>query len=56
METPIILTDPREVRTPDDGTCPGCGAPEADRVPSAGFGRPHPVCKRCGHRFTGAKD
>lgn len=51
-ETPIILTDAR--RVVPDGRCPSCRAPEEDRVPSAGFGHPHPVCKRCGYRFTGA--
>ena len=55
-ETPILLTDPAPVRTPDDGRCPQCRAPEEDRVPSSGFGHPHPVCKRCGYRFLGARD
>lgn len=52
MDAPqIVLTDAVR-RVPKDDRCPTCGAPEEDRVPSAGFGQPHPVCKRCGHRFT----
>ena len=34
-------------------SCPDCGAGKDKRVPSAGFGDPHPVCGRCGHEFQG---
>lgn len=53
-EPQIVLTDPKPVSSAD-GRCPVCRAPEEDRVPSAGFGRPHLVCKRCGHQFTGER-
>jgi len=34
------------------GACPQCGADPSSRVASAGFGRPHDVCGRCGYEFT----
>lgn len=55
-ETGIVLTDPKPVAK--DKRCPGtfpggraCGAGPDKRVPSSGFGRPHDVCRECGHEF-----
>lgn len=54
MSTPtIVLTDPRPVVDPD-GKCPRCRAGADDRVPSAGFGDPHEVCRKCGFEFQEA--
>ncbi len=32
--------------------CPQCSAGPDKRVPSGGFGRPHPVCGDCGYEWT----
>jgi uncharacterized protein (DUF983 family) len=31
--------------------CPRCGAGKDKRVPSAGFGEPHDVCRACGYEW-----
>lgn len=31
--------------------CPRCRADEGKRVPSGGFGDPHPVCGVCGYEW-----
>lgn len=50
---PIILDDQGQpARRPASKLCPQCGAGPDARVPSAGFGEPHPVCGRCGHEWT----
>jgi len=48
----LIDAQGRSLR-PSRGHCPRCGAPPSDRVASSGFGRPHPICRRCGYEFTG---
>lgn len=39
----------------DADRCPRCRAGKDKRVPSAGFGEPHPVCGTCGHDFHGER-
>lgn len=54
MEKPtIVLTDPKPL--PKDEKCPGCRAGKERRVPSCGFGVPHPICGQCGHEFVGER-
>lgn len=38
-------------RRPKSDACPRCRAGAEKRVPSAGFGKPHPVCGACGYDF-----
>lgn len=54
MSTPqIVLTDAKPLVDPD-GNCPRCRAGVSERVPSAGFGNPHEVCRKCGYEFPEA--
>jgi uncharacterized protein (DUF983 family) len=55
-ERPLIV-DPngKPARAAADVSCPRCGAGTDQRVPSAGFGEPHPVCRRCGHEWEGER-
>ena len=52
-----VLLDPagRPARSPRTALCPRCGAGPDQRVASSGFGDPHPVCRRCGHEWTGER-
>jgi uncharacterized protein (DUF983 family) len=55
-DTPEILDGSgRPARREADAECPKCGAGAERRVPSAGFGEPHPVCGRCGFEFHGER-
>ena len=45
----------RPARAPRSALCPSCGAWPDQRVASAGFGDPHPVCRKCGHEFHGER-
>lgn len=55
-EPVIVAPDGRPARTvAGAGPCPRCGAGPERRVPSGGFGDPHPVCAKCGHDFHGER-
>ena len=47
----IVAPDGRPARLPADAKCPRCGADADQRVPSAGFGEPHEICKACAFEF-----
>jgi len=48
----LVDADGRPMPAPSDA-CPRCGAGRDVRVPSAGFGAPHPVCSQCGYEWIG---
>jgi uncharacterized protein (DUF983 family) len=51
-ETPVIVdAHGKPARAAVSRACPQCGAGPDARVPSAGFGHPHPVCGRCGYEW-----
>ena len=51
--TTVVILDAngKPARQAASKVCPQCGAGPDLRVPSAGFGVPHPVCGRCGHEW-----
>lgn len=49
--SPVILGSNGQPARKKDAICV-CGAGKDKRVPSSGFGSPHPVCGSCGHEFT----
>lgn len=51
-EAPVIVdAQGKPARAAASRVCPQCKAGPDARVPSAGFGRPHPVCGRCGYEW-----
>jgi hypothetical protein len=46
----ILDAQGQPIRTATTEACPRCGAAPDTRVPSAGFGTPHPVCP-CGFEW-----
>ena len=53
--TVLLDSAGRPARSPRTALCPRCGAGPDQRVASAGFGDPWPVCKRCGHEWLGER-
>jgi uncharacterized protein (DUF983 family) len=55
MSDKAVILDARgePARTPANEACPDCGKGPDKRIPSGGFGVPHPVCSNCGHEWIG---
>lgn len=48
----ILDATGQPMRAKDD-RCPRCRSGKDQRVASAGFGEPHPVCGKCGYEWIG---
>lgn len=55
MDESTILAPDGTLAKKASKACPRCGSGPERRVPSAGFGVPHPVCTKCGHEFLGER-